>query len=348
MRFIGNKTKLLNNIEEFINKKITSSETFCDIFSGTSSVARHFKKKYRIYSNDLMYFSYCLQMGTIENDSVPSFITLNKELGISNPLDFFNSMNISDMEKLIPYEKRFFQNNYSPQGGRMYITDDNALRIDFCRITIEDWKKQHVINDNEYYYLIACLIEGIPFVSNTAGTYGAYNKFWDPRSNKKFELYNLDVVTNKRNNKCFNQDGVQLLKQIEGDILYIDPPYNERQYLPNYHLLETAAKYDYPVLKGVTGQRPSNTSEKSAFCNVKTAYSAFEEMISNAKFKHIILSYNTDGIMDISLIENIMKKYGISSTFDIEFIDYRRFKSKSNVTNTSDLKEMLIYIEKEK
>lgn len=85
-------------------------------------------------------------------------------------------------------------------------------------------------------------MNGIPFVSNIAGTYGAFNKTWDIRSNKLFMLIDLPVFNNGMNNKSYNEDGVQLLHHISGDILYIDPPYNERQYLPNYHVLETAAK----------------------------------------------------------------------------------------------------------
>ena len=194
--------------------------------------------------------------------------------------------------------KRLFQNNYAPTGGRMYVTDDNALRIDYARNKIEDWHNQGWLSEDEYYYLVASVIEGIPFVSNIAGTYGAYNKTWDPRSHKLFILIDLPVVHNGRNNRSYSKDGATLLKEISGDILYIDPPYNERQYLPNYHVLETAAKYDFPELRGVTGQRPYEM-QRSDFCSRKTVVSAFDELMGNAQFKHIILSYNTDGIMTL-------------------------------------------------
>jgi adenine-specific DNA-methyltransferase len=58
MRFIGNKSNLLSNIEKVINENCNGDENvFCDIFSGTSSVARHFKSRYKIISNDMLYFS---------------------------------------------------------------------------------------------------------------------------------------------------------------------------------------------------------------------------------------------------------------------------------------------------
>jgi len=344
MRFIGSKVQLLGNIKEVIDNHAQGAMSFCDIFSGTVSVSRYFKQWYEIYSNDLLYFSYCLQKGTIENDENPSFLKLMDSLGRINPVEYFNTLKTSQME-FLPQEKRLFQNNFSPFGGRMYVTDENALRIDFARNLIEDWYKEDLLSENEYFYLIACVVEGIPFVSNIAGTYGAYNKIWDRRSAKKFELHNLYVTTNGKNNKCYNMDGVTLLQEISGDILYIDPPYNSRQYLPNYHLLETVAKYDFPELRGVTGQRPYE-NQKSDFCSKSKVLFAFEELIKSAKFEHIILSYNTEGIMCINDIARIMKGYGISSTFEITEMPYRRFKSRG--TNFSQtLKELLIYVRKE-
>lgn len=345
MRFIGNKTQLLENIKEVVDKHAVGSASFCDIFSGTASVARYFKQWYEVYSNDVLYFSYCLQRGTIENQKKPEFKRLLATTGILDPILFFNNMSTTEME-VLDHDKRLFQNNYSPIGGRMYLTDSNALRIDYVRNKIEEWNDKGFLSEDEYYYLVASVIEGIPFVSNISGTYGAFNKTWDPRSNKVFSLIDLPVVDNGKHNKSFNEDGVVLLTKLQGDILYIDPPYNERQYLPNYHVLETAAKYDFPELNGVTGQRPYE-AQRSDFCSRKTVVGAFNSLLENANFKHIILSYNTDGIMTLDEIEKTMKNNGIPDTFEINYIPYRRFKSRSTATKTDELKEMLIYIQKE-
>ena len=345
MRFIGNKTNLLEQIKDVVDRHAPDARSFCDIFSGTASVARYFKQWYEVTSNDVLYFSYCLQRATIENPAKPTFRKLYEATGIPNPLSFFNGMATEDMEAL-ESERRFFQNHYAPAGGRMYLTDENALRIDFARNTIEKWNGAGLLSPDEYYYLVACVVEGVPFVSNIPGTYGAFNKSWDARSNKLFTLIDLPVVENGLRNKSYNEDGAALLHRVSGDVLYIDPPYNERQYLPNYHVLETAARYDFPALRGVTGQRPY-AAERSDFCSKKTVVSAFDELLEHAKFKHIILSYNTDGIMTLDEIEATMKKHGDPATFEVNYIPYRRFKSKQKVTKTEELKEMLIYIRKE-
>ena len=183
-------------------------------------------------------------------------------------------------------------------------------------------------------------------MSNISGTYGAFHKEWERRSYKKFELYKLEINSNNKDNICYNCDGVELLKSISGDVLYIDPPYNSRQYLPNYHVLETAAKYDFPEVRGVTAQRPYENN-KSDFCIKSKVSAAFSSLVENANFKHIILSYSTDGLMSIDEIENIMKNYVIPDTFRVYKIPYRRFKSRSKETLTGELSELLFYIKKE-
>ena len=344
MRFIGCKTLLLDKIKEVIDENVHDASTFCDIFSGTSVVSRYFKQWYEITSNDILYFSYILQRATVENDAIPSFSNL-KPLGIIDPVQYLNEMNISEME-ILEQEKRFFQNTYAPKGGRMYVNDENALRIDYARNTVENWHELNLINDDEYYYLVACIVEGIPFVSNISGTYGAFHKEWERRSYKKFELFRLDVLTNGKNNRSFNEDGVELLKRIAGDILYIDPPYNGRQYLPNYHVLETAAKYDFPEVRGITAQRPYENN-KSDFCLKGKVIEAFSNLMENADYEHIILSYSTDGLMCVKDIEAIMKKYGIAQTFKIYEIPHRRYKSRTQ-GEKDELKELLVYVRKAK
>lgn len=345
MRFIGCKALLLDNIKSVIDENAPDAKSFCDIFSGTATVARYFKQWYEITSNDLLYFSYVLQRGTVAVDCLPTYEILQENTGISDPVAYFNGLSLEQMERLPP-ERRFFQNTYAPIGGRMYINDENALRIDFARNVTEDWRKVGFLSDDEYYYLVACIVEGIPFVSNISGTYGAFHKEWERRSYKKYELLRLPICTNGKNNTCFNGNGADVLKEISGDILYIDPPYNERQYLPNYHVLETAAKYDFPEVRGITAQR-AYENNKSDFCSKAKVVGAFEELIANARFNHIILSYSTDGLMSVEEIERTMKKYGDPNSFKIYWIPYRRYKSRSTETKEEKLKEMLVYIRKD-
>lgn len=341
MRFIGSKNLLLEEIKNVIQKNIKKDvNTFCDIFSGTASVARFFKNDYRIISNDLLYFSYVIQKAIISNNKKPKFLKL-KEIGVE-PFKYFNEtvINLSKVKA-----EPFIFENYSPnqKSERCYLSNGNALNIDFIRQKIEEWRQKHLINENEYYYLLAALIEATPFVSNIAGTYGAYLKHWDNRALKKITLLEPKLVDNKLNNKCYNDDANLLIKKIKGDILYIDPPYNERQYLPNYHLLETIAKYDNPSIYGKTGMRPYK-SERSNYCIQTKVLSEFSDLIKNAKFKYIIVSYSSEGIMSKEDIKKVLVQRGIKKTFLLHKIPYRRYKHKKGTSN-HNLEEYLFFIE---
>ena len=336
MRYIGSKKSLLAEIERIIDENIKDAEVFCDIFSGTACVGNYFKKKYKILSNDILYFSYCIQKAVIETNFMPEF----KRVGF-NPIEYFN--NLSEKELLhLPQEKRFCTNNYSPLGNRMYLSEKNGVKIDFIRNKIEEWRGKSLINESEYFYLITVLIEAIPFISNISGTYGAYNKFWDKRSLNDLILKEPEIFNNEKENKAFNENSNDLIKKIEGDILYVDPPYNKRQYSSNYHLLETVAKYDNPTLKGVTGLREND--KKSDYCKKNSVLKSFEDLISNAQFKHIIVSYSTEGLMGVNDIEGVLKKYG--KDYKMYEIGYRRFKSRETKSD-DDLKELIFYIRKE-
>lgn len=337
MRYIGSKANLLKNIENCISTNIhTRQKSFCDIFSGTGVVARYFKPHYEIISNDALFFSYIIQKSLVENNSAPKFDKL--KVSVKNPFDYLENASFPDANK-------FIEENYSPSGkaGRMYFTSENARRIDFIRTTIEQWKIEKKLTETEYYYLLASLIEAVPAVSNITGTYGAYLKNWDKRAYKKIELPQFDVQNNNRNNKAYNEDVFDLQKHVSGDILYIDPPYNSRQYAPNYHVLETIARYDNPVLTGVTGMRPY-TDQKSVFCSKHEVNDAFEQLIRNADFSHIVLSYSSAGLMNADFIEKTLKDNGIASTYFLQKIPYRKYKSK--FFDESGVCEYLFYIQK--
>ena len=342
MRYIGGKSQLLGYIENVIRDNAIGNETvLCDLFSGTGAVARHFKPKYEIHSNDSLHFSYVLQKATIENNSKPSYPGL-ANIGIADPLKFLEETHLTGKEQ-IPF---FIADNYSPGEDceRMYVSRRNAMRIDFIRNTVEAWCRSGLIDEAEYYYLLAALIEGVPYVSNIAGTYGAYLKHWDKRTYREFEMSRLDVIDNGRSNRSYNADANKLIREIDGDILYIDPPYNSRQYAPNYHLLETISRYDFPEVRGVTGMRRYD-DVKSAYCNKSEVLDAFEDLISNARFSTIITSYSTEGLMSTEQIESVLTRHCATGSYKRFDIPYRKYQSKAT-SKAKELKEHLFYARK--
>ena len=251
MRYIGNKENILDKIYSILTENGVEGDSFFDFFSGTTSVARYYKKLgYRVFSSDFLYLSFCLQKAYIENNREPLFGRLLPTLLSVRCASFF----ASPLEQVVAYlntispVKGFIYKNYTPEGTaaldrpRMYFSSENGKVIDAIRIQIEKWKIEDLITDSEYYILLACLIETVSFYANVAGVYAAFQKKWDPRAVKPLTLRPIEIIENDRDNKVYNANSLDLVPDIDVDILYVDPPYNGRQYLPNYHLLETIAK----------------------------------------------------------------------------------------------------------
>jgi len=354
MRFIGCKENLLGFIEKFIQERDIKGNIFCDLFAGTASVGKHFKKLgYKIISTDLLYFSYVLQKVYIEQNQYPKFLRLLKHLKIDPVEATLFTTESQNAKEVIKYlnnlegKEGFIYKNYSPEGTkgqtyvRKYFAGENAKKIDAIREKIEEWKDKELINEQEYFFLLCSLIEAVPFVANISGTYAAFLKTWDKRAFKKLTLEVPEIIKSNESHKVFNINGLELLDQIkEIDILYLDPPYNERQYAPNYHILETIAKWDNPPIKGVTGMRPYQ-KQKSEFCNPKTAIKALEKILKKRNFKHLILSYNNEGIIPEKEIISLFKKYGKTEVVEQ---DYQRYKSNSNGKQKDKVKERLYYL----
>lgn len=338
MRYIGGKSLQIDNINSIINSETDSVSSIIDLFAGSGVVSQNFKAQgYRTISNDSLFFSYVIQRCSIALNMKPQF----SKLGISDPITYLNELGFEDTD--FSKSECFVYNNYSPTGSceRMYFQPDNALKIDLIRLTIQKWYDQGLVNEDEYYYLLAVLINAVPYVSNIAGVYAAYLKYWDDRTFKPLTLAEPVITNNRKKNMCFNVDYKELLSK-KCDLLYADPPYNSREYLPNYHILETIARYDYPKISGVTGMRKYD-NQKSVFCKKNTVADAFKILIRDCKCKYILISYNNEGLLSTSELSDICAQYAVDDSFKLFEFDYRRYKNKIP-NNKVGLKEQLYFL----
>ncbi len=309
MNYIGSKYSLMEFLKDTIGNVTGYSDgegrVFADLFAGTGVVGASYKEMgYDVISNDIQYYSYVLNKHLIEN--VP--ITDDSPLGYLNSLEGIEG---------------FIYKNYcaGSNSGRNYFTDINGKKCDAIRTKLEEMRGRD-IDDSVYFYFLASLVNSIDKYANTASVYGAFLKHIKKSAQKDFKLELLPVISGKKG-KVYNKDINALIREIKGDILYLDPPYNSRQYCANYHVLETVARYDDPVLSSKTGLR-NYESQKSAYCSKKTVDKVFDDLIAHANFKYIFLSYNNEGLMNLDAIKAIMSKYGKYACYTRE---YRRFKA---------------------
>ena len=323
MNYIGSKFTLSSFLEESIketlkenNSKPLSENIFCDLFTGTAAVSKIFKNQVnKIIANDKEYYSFVLAKNYIGN---------NKILKRKNQL-------IDLLNNLKPVKSKIFI-NYAPSGGneRQYFSELNAMKIDAIRSKIEEWKNEDFINEEEYFFLLASLLESADKVANTASVYGAYLKHIKKSAQKELILKSAEFEINENKHDIFNEDANTLIKKIKGDILYLDPPYNSREYGANYHLLNTIALYDDFTPKGKTGLREY---KKSNWCKKDKVYKELETLIKNANFKFIFLSYNDEGLLSLKQIKEIFEKYG---KYDLKSKTYKRFKADNNRLSKKD------------
>jgi adenine-specific DNA-methyltransferase len=293
-RYIGGKSLLLTEIFNAIPDGLRKG-TFCDLFAGTgivgSSAFIHFDD---VILNDLLYSNEIIYRGFFGAG------TFSKKR-----LEMFHQ----DMLKRIslPIRENYFSRNF----GRKYFSDSAAKAIGLIRESIES--NSYQFNKREKSIALASLIYSSDRIANTVGHYEAYRK-----TESHFKEFEFRLIEPSRLLKAeiYRKDANQLAREIKTDVVYIDPPYNSRQYSRFYHVLETLAKWDKPELEGVALKPPTENS--SEYCKAG-AVDAFDELINSIKSSLIIVSYNntyssksssSKNKITLRQIDSIMKSKG--------------------------------------
>ncbi len=326
-RYLGNKNSILDFIEEIIQKEIGDFDSFCDIFSGTGVVGAYFNDKdTKIISNDLLY---------------QNFISLNAFLN-------FDTYYVKKITKLIEKfnattasKENYFSTNF---GGR-YFSNDVAKKIGYIRQEIKKLFVSDSINLKEKHILLTSLNYSIDRIANTVGHYDAY--ITKEIKAQKFVMKMLDIDSEKNaKNEVHNRDANMLIRDIECDILYMDPPYNSRQYCDAYHLLENLSLWQKPKVFGVA-KKFDRSKIKSEY-SLKSATESFDDLVVNAKCKYMLLSYNNMAkrgnersnakISDEDIIKS-MSKRGEVKVFEKS---YKAFTTGKNVCKNN--KERIFFV----
>lgn len=321
-RFLGNKYKLVDFIDEVITENCKDSKSFLDIFAGTGVVASHFADRMDIITNDILYSNYISHIAFLSSESV-------NVLKLKTYINLFNKTSPEDL----------LDNYMSINFGDTYYSKNDCKKIGYIREEIESLFNRKAINSRERAILITTLLYAMDKIANTCGHYDAYIK--GSNFDKNLELRLIKINDNSKNRRLFyNGDSNTIIREKgfpDVDCVYCDPPYNSRNYCDLYHLLENVAKWEKPEVVGVA-KKMDRSALKSEYCS-KQAAKAFEDLVDNLNCKYILLSYNNTGNkanarsnarMSDNEIIRILKKRGEVKIFSKKYKAFTTGKSNNN------------------
>ncbi|HUG39647.1 MAG TPA: DNA adenine methylase [Longimicrobiales bacterium] len=338
MRYIGNKTRLLGFIRRVVKARAISGSAV-DPFSGTASVAQELKRLgFRVIASDIMTYGYVFARAYVQATRLPSAPGLADEVLAVDGAAGDGAPSFADvlhhLDGLDPLGG-FVHRAFSPDGaegrehGRMYFTGDNAARIDHIRSRLEEWRRAGRIDDDLFHLLLAALLEAADRVANTTGVYASFVKSWQPNARRRLRLRVPDIV---QGNGCqaHRKDALALVPDLEPfDLLYLDPPYNNRQYPGYYHVPEIIAEgwFDGGIeLRGKTGLAPDE-GKRSDWSRAGKCEEAFARLVATAPWTHVVMSYNDEGIIPAATIERVLKENGRQGTYRRYEKGYKRYRS---------------------
>lgn len=268
-RYLGNKYRLLPFIQNVVSNECGEIHTVVDIFAGTGAVASAFLDK-QVITNDIMYSNYICNYAWFSSEHY------HREL-VEGMIDHYNAMQVD--------EENYMTQNFADT----YFSREDCAKIGYVREDIEQRYQNEEINYRERALLITSLLYAMDKIAKTCGHYDAYRRGVEFDEHLEL-LLPLAGNDNHQNNECFNTDSNELARNLEADLVYIDPPYNSRQYCDAYHLLENVARWERPEVFGVA-RKMDRTALKSKYCTINAA-KAFEDLIENLHCRYILLSYN--------------------------------------------------------
>lgn len=293
-RYIGSKTRLTAPLSDAIDAFDDGTGRFVDAFSGTGAVTELAASLgWPVWANDTLESAIVMTTARLVSAGEIRMEALG---GYHAAIDKLNDLERAEgpmWRTYSPASSRFDLDHVE----RRYFTEQNAAAIDAARAQIAAWCQNGLLSDCEERLLIADLISAANRVANIAGTYGCFLSKWQSSAQKKIQLKARELK-NTASSLVATVADVSDLRPNANDLVYLDPPYTKRQYASYYHILETIALGDEPVVEGVSGLRPWK-HKASAFCYKTRALDALVGLVERIEARRVLISYSCQGHVDL-------------------------------------------------
>lgn len=318
-RYIGNKSRLADEIVRAISSYVKPRARVADPMCGTAAMSAALRDRgYLVTASDLMTFATQHAQVRLLLDGAPSFAGVGGTYA-----------SVQAHLNALPPEEGLFFGEYGPDGNpaagvppRMYFSSRNAGRIDAMRRTLDTWRPG--LTDLEHALLRHDLVLAANRVANIAGTYGHFRSSWSAGALRPLMLTESDFQRGNSFGHQVLQGSVEhIASEITADACYLDPPYMKRQYAANYHILETLARGDEPAAIGVSGLRDW-WDQYSDFCSKRRIADAFAATFHKMDCPLFFVSYSEDGLLTVDQMTSLFLEFGEVTRLDFA---HPRFKS---------------------
>jgi adenine-specific DNA-methyltransferase len=303
IKYIGSKRTLLPSLLGVL-QAFPELRHVADVFAGTSRVGHAYKQAgLRVTANDHNAYAHCLAQCYVEADL--------EEVQ-------------ADAERLLlelaalPGRPGWFTETFCLRSR--FFQPHNGERVDAIRDEIERKALPPLLRA----VVLTSLMEAADRVDSTCGLQMAYVKQWAPRSFNALELRMPAVLPRVAAGPCraLRMDANAAVRELDADVAYIDPPYNQHSYLSNYHIWESLVLWDEPEVYGVACKRVDCRERKSDYNSKRRHAEAFAELVRTLTAPLLVVSFNNEGYQARERLERLLSDHGEVFVITTDFKRY--------------------------
>lgn len=315
MRYFGSKASTVSPVVDLALKNF-SAKTAADAFGGLGTIGAELRRRQLVVTTcDLLNMPHSFQFSKIACGMPPRYLNVRRKLGLpSREALAYHLNNVRDGRSWLVKE-------FCSQ--RKFFHPKNASRIAGAWNSIRNWHKEGLLSEAEKNHIVASFINSADACANTAGTYYAYLKDWDRKAERDFQFSFLDIPEGLPKGQALLGDALECLRGKSFDLLYLDPPYNDRDYSRYYHLPESLSKLTRPSTNtsSLSGQ-PLNASSTSPKFRAALHLDYMARLVEDVKWRRLVVQYCDGAFIPLMQLREFLGSQGNMQEFTLDALGY--------------------------
>lgn len=285
----GSKAFLLNFLDRVIKAKVNPVTSFCDPFAGSGAVAVHFAEAgAQVIAGDLRRASYVLNSAFLLANS--SNVGRDKLQQMAAYLGALSGRSGPLARRLAPA-----------------LGAELAGRVQAWRATIAGLAAAGRLTTQEERVLVAAVLQvvGRKLAGRDWGKPGARLALPQLRDFPQTQL-------------VFQRDAGELVREVEAEVLYLDPPLGREESDEGLALLEDVAWGGAGQPGGGRSKTGWSPATQAVWADPARATKTLASLLAGARCRHLFLSYSSEGVIGNRTIWDLLKTRGRPECFEWE------------------------------